>query len=231
MKAMILAAGQGKRLRPLTLTCPKPLIKIGSKSLLEYHIQKLKQAGITNIIINSAYLSDQIVAFVNHYNDSTVSLYNSVEEGNGLETAGGIIKALPFFDDNPFLVINGDIFIDAPYNIFTNYPFDANKFAHLFMISNPAHNLKGDFAIDNDGNLQLGSAYTFSGVGLYTKKAFANLDIKRYPLRPIFEDLIKQGKVSANFVNVQWFDVGTIDRLHELEHYLKIKNEVKNEFN
>lgn len=224
MKAMILAAGQGKRLRPLTLTCPKPLIKANNKALLTYHLEKLKQANISEIIINSAYLSEQIVSFVDNYADKDMHLYNSVEDGLGLETAGGIIKALDFFDDKPFLVINADIFLDCDYSLFTQYQLQSQYYAHLFLVSNPQHNLKGDFAIATDGRLITGGDYTFSGVGIYTKAAFFDLAVQRLALRPIFDKLIDLNKVSAKYIDVPWFDIGSIDRLEILNNYLKSKD-------
>ena len=224
MKAMILAAGQGKRLRPLTLTCPKPLIKVDNKELLAYHLEKLKQANITDIIINSAYLSEQIVDFVNNYADKDMHLSNSIEDGLGLETAGGIIKALDFFDDEPFLVINADIFLDCDYGLFAQHQLQSKYYAHLFLVKNPQHNLKGDFAIAEDGHLITGNAYTFSGVGIYTKQAFFNLAVQRLALRPIFDKLINLNKVSAKYIDIPWFDVGSIDRLETLNNFLKNKN-------
>ena len=148
----------------------------------------------------------------------------SIEDGLGLETAGGIIKALDFFDDEPFLVINADIFLDCDYGLFAQYQLQSKYYAHLFLVKNPQHNLKGDFAIAEDGHLITGNAYTFSGVGIYTKQAFFNLAVQRLALRPIFDKLINLNKVSAKYIDIPWFDVGSIDRLETLNNYLKNKN-------
>ena len=143
MKAMILAAGRGERLRPLTDTTPKPLIKVAGKLLIEYHIYNLAKAGITEIIINTAWLADKIHDELGDGSKYNVSIQYS-DEGEALETAGGIIKALPLLGNEPFLVVNGDIWCDYD---FTKLPeLEESKQAHLILIDNPEHNLKGDFA-------------------------------------------------------------------------------------
>nr|MCR5537050.1 nucleotidyltransferase family protein [Succinivibrio sp.] len=171
MRAMILAAGRGERLRPLTDTTPKPLIKVGGRPLIEWHILKLKAAGITEIVVNSAYLSEQIVTALGDGRQYGVKISHSVEGAEGLETAGGIIRALPLLGTEPFLVVNGDTFIDADYSQFVKAELKG-AFALLFMVENPAHNQKGDFAITKEGELCLGGSYTFSGAALYHPEPF-----------------------------------------------------------
>lgn len=178
MKAMILAAGRGERLRPITDTCPKPLVKVGGKELLVWHIEKLKQVGITDILINSAYLSEKIVDFIGDGSKFGVKVTHSVEGASGLETAGGIIKALPFFEGQDFLVVNGDTFIDADYKQFLE-PLENEYLARLYLVDNPPHNQKGDFKIE-DGKCYRGSDYTFSGTAVYKTKAFLNM-LKNFP--------------------------------------------------
>ncbi len=221
MRAMILAAGRGNRLRPLTDTMPKPLIKVLDKPLIVFHIEKLKRANIFDIVVNSAYLSDKIVDFLGDGSKFSVNIHHKVEQDGGLETAGGIINALPSLGTE-FFVVNGDIFVDCEYDIFIKEKLK-DEMGRLYLVKNPAHNLKGDFSIDEDGNLIYGSDYTFSGIALYKKEIFENRDICKLPLRPIFDELIKKKALKAKVINTPWFDVGTIERLQNLEDYLKDK--------
>lgn len=220
MKAMILAAGRGERLRPITDTIPKPLVKVGDKELLVWHLEKLKKAKITDIIINSAYLSQKIVSFIGDGSRFGVRVTHSIEGQKGLETAGGIIKALPFFENKPFLVVNGDTFMDADYNQFVE-PLDDTVSAKLFLVENPPHNQKGDFSIDENGNCKRGPGFTFSGAALYNPKAFSGFEVQRMPLLPLFEKWAENNLLKAKLVNGKWFDVGTIQRLDTVNNYIK----------
>lgn len=222
MKAMILAAGRGERLRPITDTCPKPLVKVGGKELLVWHIEKLKQVGITDILINSAYLSEKIVDFIGDGSKFGVKVTHSVEGASGLETAGGIIKALPFFEGQDFLVVNGDTFIDADYKQFLE-PLETEYLARLYLVDNPPHNQKGDFKIE-DGKCYRGSDYTFSGTAVYKTKAFLNMPIEKKPLLPLFLKLSQIHELSAKPLCGKWFDVGTIERLNQVNSYIQNLN-------
>ena len=222
MKAMILAAGRGERLRPITDTCPKPLVKVGGKELLVWHIEKLKQVGITDILINSAYLSEKIVDFIGDGSKFGVKVTHSVEGASGLETAGGIIKALPFFEGQDFLVVNGDTFIDADYKQFLE-PLENEYLARLYLVDNPPHNQKGDFKIE-DGKCYRGSDYTFSGTAVYKTKAFLNLPIEKKPLLPLFLKWSQIHELSAKPLCGKWFDVGTIERLNQVNSYIQNLN-------
>lgn len=222
MKAMILAAGRGERLRPITDTCPKPLVKVGGKELLVWHIEKLKQVGITDILINSAYLSEKIVDFIGDGSKFGVKVTHSVEGASGLETAGGIIKALPFFEGKDFLVVNGDTFIDADYKQFLE-PLENEYFARLYLVDNPPHNQKGDFKIE-DGKCYRGSDYTFSGTAVYKTKAFLNMPIEKKPLLPLFLKWSQIHELSAKPLCGKWFDVGTIERLNQVNSYIQNLN-------
>ena len=222
MKAMILAAGRGERLRPITDTCPKPLVKVGGKELLVWHIEKLKQVGITDILINSAYLSEKIVDFIGDGSKFGVKVTHSVEGASGLETAGGIIKALPFFEGKDFLVVNGDTFIDADYKQFLE-PLENEYLARLYLVDNPPHNQKGDFKIE-DGKCYRGSDYTFSGTAVYKTKAFLNMPIEKKPLLPLFLKWSQIHELSAKPVCGKWFDVGTIERLNQVNSYIQNLN-------
>lgn len=222
MKAMILAAGRGERLRPITDTCPKPLVKVGGKELLVWHIEKLKQVGITDILINSAYLSEKIVYFIGDGSKFGVKVTHSVEGASGLETAGGIIKALPFFEGQDFLVVNGDTFIDADYKQFLE-PLENEYLARLYLVDNPPHNQKGDFKIE-DGKCYRGSDYTFSGTAVYKTKAFLNMPIEKKPLLPLFLKWSQIHELSAKPLCGKWFDVGTIERLNQVNSYIQNLN-------
>ena len=222
MKAMILAAGRGERLRPITDTCPKPLVKVGGKELLVWHIEKLKQVGITDILINSAYFSEKIVDFIGDGSKFGVKVTHSVEGASGLETAGGIIKALPFFEGQDFLVVNGDTFIDADYKQFLE-PLENEYLARLYLVDNPPHNQKGDFKIE-DGKCYRGSDYTFSGTAVYKTKAFLNMPIEKKPLLPLFLKWSENQELSAKPLCGKWFDVGTIERLNQVNSYIQNLN-------
>lgn len=222
MKAMILAAGRGERLRPITDTCPKPLVKVGGKELLVWHIEKLKQVGITDILINSAYLSEKIVDFIGDGSKFGVKVTHSVEGASGFETAGGIIKALPFFEGQDFLVVNGDTFIDADYKQFLE-PLENEYLARLYLVDNPPHNQKGDFKIE-DGKCYRGSDYTFSGTAVYKTKAFLNMPIEKKPLLPLFLKWSQIHELSAKPLCGKWFDVGTIERLNQVNSYIQNLN-------
>lgn len=225
MRVMILAAGQGKRLRPITNTIPKPLVQVGGEPLILWHIRKLKELGVREFVVNGAYLKDVLFDYLKDGSQWGVHIEHSPEDGDGLETAGGIIKALPLLGEQPFLVVNGDVFIDDDYHHFIDCPFDQpqfkDDFAHLFLTSNPQHNSKGDFALTEQGRMAYGGSYTFSGVAWYKPEAFAGQEVCRAPLRPYFDRWVEEGKISAELLNRPWFDVGTIERLEQLEDYLK----------
>lgn len=226
MRAMILAAGQGKRLRPITATIPKPMVQAGGKTLLEHHFDKLKAIGITDLVVNGAYLKDVLFGYLQDGSSFGLKISVSAEDADGLETAGGIIKALPLLGSEPFLVINGDIFLDTPYDFLLPCPEQIAKqqrLAHLFLTSNPAHNAKGDFALSDSGDLIYGSDYTFAGFAWYHPQAFAGRAVCREPLRPYFDRWIEEKQITASVLSARWFDVGTLERLNDLNAYLEDK--------
>jgi MurNAc alpha-1-phosphate uridylyltransferase len=219
LKAMILAAGRGERLRPLTDTTPKPLIEVAGKPLIRYHIDRLRDAGMTDIVINTAWLADSIHDMLGDGSRFGVSISYS-DEGTALETAGGIIRALPKLGEEPFLVINGDIWCDYD---FTSLPvMAADKLAHLVLVDNPQHNPAGDFAIEN-GLIRNHAAgmLTFSGIGIYRKALFEGQAPGPLPLAPILREMADQGLVSGEHYAGRWTDVGTIERLEQLDHTLR----------
>jgi len=218
MKAMILAAGRGERLRPLTDETPKPLIKVAGKSLIEYHLQNLSNAGFKEIIINTAWLAKKIHQQLGDGSNYGVSIQYS-DEGEALETAGGIINALPLLGDSPFLVVNGDIWCDFD---FTTLPeLNDSTQAHLVLVNNPEHNQDGDFSLQHNLIKNTGeSMHTYSGIGIYSPDFFLSQSSGSAPLAPIIRNKCNDGLVSGQFYDGSWTDVGTLERLQELESQL-----------
>ncbi|MFP3873174.1 MAG: N-acetylmuramate alpha-1-phosphate uridylyltransferase MurU [Thiohalophilus sp.] len=216
MKAMILAAGRGERMRPLTDHCPKPLLQVGGKALIEYHIEALAAAGITDIVINHAWLGTQIETTLGDGQRYGVRLDYSPEP-TALETAGGIIQALPRLGET-FVVLNADIWSDYP---FARLPGDPAGLAHLVMVDNPAHHLRGDFALQGDRLDEQGEPrLTFSGIGVYRAELFAGLAPGVRPLGPLLRQAMQAGKVSGEHYRGQWWDIGTPQRLAQLNAQL-----------
>lgn len=217
MKAMILAAGLGKRMRPLTNNCPKPLLKVLDKPLIVYHIEKLQQAGFTDIVINTSYLADIIHQSLGDGSQFGVRLHFSYEGETALETGGGIFKALPLLGEDFFLVINGDVFCDYPLE---KKIFNQNQLAHLILVNNPAHNLKGDFGLENN-IITNQPDYTFSGIGYYHANFFKNCKPGIFPLAPLLREYIEKQQVTGELFTGTWIDVGTPERLQQLQEYIK----------
>ncbi len=219
MKAMILAAGRGERLRPLTDHTPKPLLQVGEHRLIEFHLYKLARAGIHDVVINTAWLGEQIQQHLGNGEKYGLNIHYSDEGGQALETAGGIIKALPLLGDEPFLIINGDIFTD--YDFKKLVELDINSEAHLVMVVNPDHNSSGDFALENGYLKNNGQPlYTYSGIGVYTQQFFAGYPEGVAALAPILKAKIARQKVSGELYKSAWTDVGTIERLQQLNDSL-----------
>lgn len=218
MKAMILAAGRGERLRPLTDKIPKPLIKVAGKSLIEYHLQNLSAAGFREIVINTAWLAEKIHQQLGDGSDYGVKIQYS-DEGKALETAGGIINALPLLGSEPFLVVNGDIWCDFDFSALPE--LKAGLQAHLVLVNNPVHNREGDFALDGDLIKNTGKPmYTFSGIGIYSAAFFAEQKTGALPLAPIIRSKCEQDLVSGQHYIGEWTDAGSLERLQELETQL-----------
>lgn len=230
MIAMILAAGRGERMRPLTDHTPKPLLKAGGKPLIVWHIERLVAAGITELVINHAHLGAQIEKALGNGSRFGAQIQYSAE-ASALETAGGIAYALPLLGDLPFAVINGDIYCDYDYlqlheraaALIAN-----NDTAHLVLVNNPAHHPQGDFALHNgriedstDLQLTTDDLLTFSGIGVYQPSLFSHiLKGSVAPLAPLLRVQIALEKVSGEHHQGTWVDVGTPQRLHELDAQL-----------
>jgi len=213
---MILAAGLGKRMLPLTANTPKPLLRVGGRPLLEHHILNLKAAGFTELVINAAYLADQIIDFCGDGSRWGVQIRVSVEP-EPLETAGGIVKALPLLGEGPFLVVNGDIWCPFPFaRLIECSPLDAG--AHLVLVPNPPHHADGDFSLEQGRVHSKGPAsFTFSGVAVYRPDFFSGLTAAKQPLKPLLDAGIVESKVTGEIYTGTWVDVGTPQRLQALD--------------
>lgn len=212
---MILAAGLGERMRPLTDHKPKPLLEVAGKPLIVYHIEKLAEVGFEEIIINIAHLGYMIPEALGDGSKWGIKItYSDEQEEGALESAGGIVKALPLLGGEPFLVVNGDVWCD--------YLFDStfdlkDDLAHLILVDNPDHNTKGDFALNNarlsnEGAHQL----TFSGIGYYSPELFKKLPYGKSALAPLLRRAIEDDKVSGRLHSGEWRDIGTPERLDEV---------------
>lgn len=216
MKAMILSAGRGERMRPLTDHTPKPLLKVAGRPLIEYTIDTLVSAGFTEIIINIAHLGEQIKQALGNGKRLGATILYSDEGLEGLETGGGIHNALPLLGNKPFLVVNGDIATDFEFN---QLPSDPEGLAHLILVPNPAHHLQGDFALngpliscDNTAN-----CYTFSGIGVYKPELFDGCKAGTFPLAPLLREAIHNKNVTGLLFCGFWMDIGTPERLYLLQ--------------
>jgi N-acetyl-alpha-D-muramate 1-phosphate uridylyltransferase len=219
MKAMILCAGRGERMRPLTDTTPKPLLRVAGKPLLQYHLENLVQAGVTEIIVNHAWLGEQVQHFLGDGSQWGVSIHCSAED-QALETAGGIIKALPLLGDKPFIVVNGDVWSDYPFaQLLSVEPAQA----HLVLVANPQQHPQGDFALQvaADGAelvVERGdNMYTYSGVGVFNPTLFDGFDVDSGSLAPILRRAMALQQVTGELYLGDWVDVGTPERLKLLD--------------
>ncbi|MBU0720391.1 nucleotidyltransferase family protein [bacterium] len=215
MKAMILCAGRGERMRPLSDTLPKPLLEVRGKPLLLWHVERLRACGFSDIIINIAYLGYKISEYLGDGSKYGVHIHYSDEQDSGaLESAGGIIKALPLLGEEPFLVVNGDVFCDYDFDP----SFDlGDKLAHLILVPNPEHNLNGDFGLQNFLLINENQVkYTFSGIGYYSPGLFEGLRCEKLPLAPILREKAEEKKISASLYLGMWNDIGTPKRLKEI---------------
>ncbi|UOA08375.1 N-acetylmuramate alpha-1-phosphate uridylyltransferase MurU [Methylobacter sp. S3L5C] len=215
MKAMILAAGRGERMRPLTDHTPKPLLPVAGKTIIEHTINQLVSAGFKYIIINHAHLGQQIEDYLGNGKLYGANIQYSPEGEQGLETAGGIINALPLLGDDVFLVVNGDIATDFPFVELKNQAVDL---AHLVLVDNPEHHPEGDFYLDNTGKIIDNGTkkLTFSGIGLYRPELFRNIPAGSSKLGPLLRQATGNQRVSGQKFAGFWMDIGTPERLQEL---------------
>ena len=221
MKALILAAGRGERMRPLTDSTPKPLLVVRGKRLIEWHLEALARAGVRKVVVNTAWLEEQVPAALGDGSRWGLSIAYSMEgrdHGGALETAGGMAKALPLLSD-PFWVVSGDVFV--PGFDFPAAPLDA-QLAHLWLVPNPPHHAAGDFGIDSAGlAVREAPCFTWSGLGLFSSHFVAKLMNglgagAKAPLRPYLEAAIDRRALGATLWRGEWTDVGTPERLAAL---------------
>jgi MurNAc alpha-1-phosphate uridylyltransferase len=211
MKAMILAAGRGERMRPLTDSTPKSLLRIGGQTLIERQVHALVRAGITELVINHDHFGEQIVKALGDGAAYGADIAYSPETGRALETGGGIFNALSLLGSDPFLVVNSDIWTDFA---FERLPTQPDGQAHLVMVDNPEHHPEGDFSLSTGRLSQNGPAMlTFSGIGVYRPGLFSDCTAGAFPLAPLLRQAMDAGQVSGEHYTGSWFDIGTPERL------------------
>lgn len=213
--AMILAAGRGQRMQHLTENTPKPLLKVDGTPLIEHQISNLMKAGITHFVINTAYLGHQIQTYLGDGSHLGCEIKYSDEGEQALETAGGIIKALPLLGRTPFIVTNADVWTDYPYQDLASHHLNGMH-AHLILAPNPSHHPKGDFAIADGLIKKTGERYTFSGIGLYHPLLFSGFEEGVLALKVPLDRAISEQKISADVYTGMWQDIGTPERLDHI---------------
>lgn len=215
MRAMILAAGRGERLRPLSDRTPKPLVPVAGRPLIVHLIQALARGGLTELVINHAHLGEQLVAQLGAGEALGVSIQYSPEAPAALGTGGGVYQALALLGSGPFAVVNGDIWTDYP---FARLPRTVSGLAHLVLVDNPAHKPTGDFALSAGGVRNEGEPrLTFSGVGVYCPEFFADCHPGKFALAPLMRTAAARGQVTGEHYRGEWVDVGTPERLRLLQ--------------
>lgn len=218
-RAMVLAAGRGERMRPLTDSCPKPLVQVAGKPLIEYHLEGLARAGIREVVINLSWLGEQIRDRLGEGGRFGMSLHYSQEGYPALETGGGIYRALPLLGEEPFLLVNADVY--CPFD-FSSLELEEGDLAQLVMVPNPSHHPRGDFVLDN-GRMHAGDGQrlTFSGISVLHPDLFRGCSDGAFPLAPLLVSAMESARVSGRIHQGLWSDVGTPERLAELEATLK----------
>ncbi|WP_179995304.1 N-acetylmuramate alpha-1-phosphate uridylyltransferase MurU [Acinetobacter sp. YH16053] len=224
MKAMILAAGMGNRMRPLTLHTPKPLLEVGGKPLIVWHIEKLQKMGVQEIVINTAWLGEKLADALGDGSQFGVKILWS-HEGEGLETAGGIINALPLLGNEPFILVNGDVWTTMDFAPLLNVQLQ-DDLAHLVLVENPVHHPQGDFTLAANKaytfeQARSGENLTYSGVAVMHPQMFNGLESGKRPLAPLLKQAMQQEKISAQKLQGVWVDVGTPERLNALDEQIQ----------
>jgi MurNAc alpha-1-phosphate uridylyltransferase len=227
VKAMILAAGLGARMRPLTEHTPKPLLRAGGQALIDFHLHKLAAAGIREVVVNCSWLADQLEDYLADGSRYGLSIQLS-RETQPLETAGGIVQALPYLDseeDEPFLVINGDIWTEFDFAALRDIkPVEG----HLVLIENPPHNPGGDFYLNQSALISEkaeGLRYTFSGISVWRPSVFRDFDSASRAFKPVMLAAIARDALGGELYQGRWWDIGTPQRLADLDAFLRVKSE------
>ena len=222
MRAMILAAGRGERLRPLTDTTPKPLLEIDDRPLIEHHLERLATAGFREVVINLAHLGDMIRDTLGNGSRWGLNIHYSAEPPGALETGGGIQQALPLLGESPFAVINGDVFSQYPLARLRAIKCDQ---AHLVLVPNPSHNPQGDFVLRGGYVTPVGDpCYTFSGISVYNPRFFGSAPGGRFSIVPMLRTAAVSQQVTGEIFRGEWHDIGTLERLEALRGYSLLKN-------
>ena len=221
MKAMLLAAGRGERMRPLTDVTPKPLLRVGGRSLIEHHIDALVASGFQELVINHDWLGAQIESLLGDGQRYGAHIVYSPEPPGALGTGGGIRRALPLLGCGPFVAVNADVWTDYPM---ARLRRALRGLAHLVLVSNPAHNPQGDFVL-RDGQVTSEGPHrlTFAGIGLYMPELFASATDDSFPLGPLLRAAAARGGVSGEHYRGDWVDVGTPERLDALDRLLRLR--------
>jgi MurNAc alpha-1-phosphate uridylyltransferase len=215
MKVMLLAAGRGERMRPLTDICPKPLLPVAGKPLIAWHLERLATAGFTEVVINLSWLGEQIASALGDGSPYGVAIDWSREPWPALETGGGIFNALPLLGPEPFLLVNGDVFTDVDFGSLRLAPQDLGQ---LVLVPNPAHNLKGDFWLEAGRVVvQSGERLTYSGIALLRPELFDGATGGRFPLLPYLNRARNAGRLGGQAHGGRWLDIGTPERLAQLD--------------
>jgi N-acetyl-alpha-D-muramate 1-phosphate uridylyltransferase len=218
MKALVLAAGRGERMRPLTDKVPKPLLPVGGKALIVYHLEALARAGVRDIVVNLSWLGASLKSALGDGSRYGVNINYSDEGAVALETGGGIFNALPRLLPDPFVVVNGDIWTDFDFSRLLPGIADQNTLAHLVLVPNPTQHPQGDFGLDGDQVTERPTGrYTFSGIGIYRAELFAGCQPGKFPLAPLLKRAIGERRLRGELYRGQWWDVGSPERLALLD--------------
>lgn len=215
MKAMVLAAGRGERMRPITDKLPKPLVPVAGKPLIVYHLERLAAAGVRDVVVNLSWLGERIRAALGDGGDYGLSISYSEEGPVPLETGGGIFKALPLLGPGPFLVVNGDTWSDIDYS---HLALEDGANGRIVLVPNPTHNLRGDFGVEGDFVVDRPTdRFTYSGVGVYRPEFFDGCSPGRFPMLPLLKRAIAARVLRGELHGGEWCDVGTPERLAALD--------------
>jgi N-acetyl-alpha-D-muramate 1-phosphate uridylyltransferase len=221
MRAMVLAAGRGERMRPITDTLPKPLVPVAGKPLIGYHLERLAQAGITEVVVNLSWLGEKIRAVLGDGRDYRVSITYSDEGPVPLETGGGIFKALSLLGPGPFLVVNGDTWSDINYG---RLGLDDGANGRIVLVANPTHNPRGDFGLEGDVVVDREvDRFTYSGVGVYRPEFFVGCSPGKFPMLPLLKRAIAARLLRGELYRGEWCDVGTPERLAALDAEVRMR--------
>jgi MurNAc alpha-1-phosphate uridylyltransferase len=215
MKAMILAAGRGERMRPLTDSTPKPLLEVGGRALIEHHLAALAGAGVVDVVVNLSWLGQQIREFLGQGDKYGLRIAYSEEGPEALETGGGIHKALPLLGGEPFWLVNGDVYCEFDYRVQT---LESGLLGHLLLVPNPEHNPAGDFGLVGDRVTSSGAPmWTYSGIAVLHPDLFASSRPGKFPLAPLLIEAMEHRAIGGEIFDGRWTDVGTPERLRQLD--------------